>query len=64
MATYNAKVTVDYYFDVEADDPKDAEQYAWYHFDEYSWTAEIYDIEIEEEVNYDDDEDDDDDTES
>ena len=64
MARFEAKVTVDYWFDVDDDDidnETDAETWAWYHFQDYAYTAEIYDVEISENPVYDDEEDDDED---
>ena len=62
MSRFSAKVTVDYYFDIDddnIDNEKDAENYAWYHFQDYAYTAEIYDVEIDEDEDWGDDEDDD-----
>lgn len=45
---YEAKVTVDYYFDVEAESQSEAYRYASYHFQDFPYTTEIYDIDLEE----------------
>ena len=61
MSRFSAKVTVDYYFDIDDDDivdEKQAENYAWYNFQDYAYTAEIYDIEIEEDDDWEEDDDD------
>jgi hypothetical protein len=50
---YEAKVTVDYYFDVEAESESQAEQWATYHFQDFPYMAEIYSIDLEE-IGHDD----------
>jgi hypothetical protein len=54
--TYEVKVTVDYYFDVEAESEKEAEEYASYNFQDYAYSSEIYGIDVEEAINYDEEE--------
>lgn len=45
---YEAKVTVDYYFDVEAESEAEANEYAYYNFSDYAYTSEIYDVQLDE----------------
>ena len=47
MATYDVKVLVEYNYEVEADSDKEAEEQGWM-YEDYSWTAEVYSIEIDE----------------
>lgn len=59
MSRFSAKVTVDYWFDIdddEIDNEGDAEQWAMYHFSDYAHTAEIYDVEIDEDEDWGDEE--------
>lgn len=61
MTIYSAKVVVEYYFDFEGDDYgidnlKDAEDYAYYHFDEFAYSAEVYSVDVDEEPYADDEE--------
>lgn len=59
MSRFSAKVTVDYWFDIDddtIDNEKDAEQWAMYNFGNYAYTAEIYDVEIDEDEDWEDEE--------
>lgn len=59
MSRFSAKVTVDYWFDIdddEIDNEGDAEQWAMYNFSDYAHTAEIYDVEIDEDEDWEDEE--------
>lgn len=47
MATYDVKVIVEYNYEVKADTPEEAEEQGW-DYEEYSWTGEVYSIEVEE----------------
>ena len=58
MKTYRATVMVEYRFDFEAEDDREAEQYAWDHYHENPYTADVYSVDTE--VIYDEDEDEDD----
>lgn len=60
MSKFSAKVTVDYWFDIDddtIDNEYDAEQWAMYNFSDYAYTAEIYDVEIDENEDEEEDED-------
>ena len=59
MSRFSAKVTVDYWFDIDddtIDNENDAEQWAMYNFGDYAHTAEIYDVEIDEDEDWEDEE--------
>ena len=59
MSRFSAKVTVDYWFDIDddtIDNEHDAEQWAMYNFGDYAYTAEIYDVEIDEDEYWEDEE--------
>ena len=59
MSRFSAKVTVDYWFDIdddEIDNESDAEEWAMYNFSDYSHTAEIYDVQIDEDEYWEDEE--------
>jgi hypothetical protein len=47
MATWTVKVTVEYEYEVEADDEAGAEIQGW-DYEEYGHTASVYDIAVEE----------------
>ncbi len=47
MATYDVKVVVEYYYEVEAENEKEAEEQGWY-YAEYSYTGEVYSIRVDE----------------
>lgn len=47
MPTYRLKVTVEYDYEVEADSFDEAEKEGW-NYDDYSYTGEVYNIEVEE----------------
>jgi hypothetical protein len=49
MATYDVKVIVEYNYEVEADSREEAEEQGW-EYEDYSWTAEVYTIEVEEQA--------------
>ena len=49
MATYDVKVIVEYNYEVEADSDKEAEEQGWM-YEDYSWTGEVYSIEIDEQL--------------
>ena len=53
---YEVKVTVDYYFDVEAESAEAAEEYAYYNFGDYAYTSEVYGVDVEEIISEDDEE--------
>jgi hypothetical protein len=60
MATYSAKVMVEYFFefdgeDVGVDNLIEARDYAHTHFEEYNFRADVYSVDVEEE-GYEDEE--------
>lgn len=60
MSRYTAKVTVDYYLEIDDDEITDeaaAEYWASHNYDQYPYTAEIYEIEITEEDEEEEEED-------
>lgn len=56
MATYNVRVTVQYEYEVEADTLKEAEEAGW-DYEDFSYTGEVYNIEVEELESDEDEED-------
>lgn len=50
---YEAKVTVDFYFDIEAESEAEAEDYASLHYQDFPYMSEIYNIELDE-IGHDD----------
>ncbi len=55
MPTYDIKVLVEYNYEVEADNDKDAEEQGWY-YEDYAYLGEVYSIEIDEQEEEDEDE--------
>ena len=49
MPTYDIKVIVEYNYEVEADNDKDAEEQGWY-YEDHAYSGEVYSIEIEEQI--------------
>jgi hypothetical protein len=47
MPTYDVKVIVEYNYEVEAENDKEAEEQGW-HYEDYAYTGEVYSIEIDE----------------
>ena len=47
MPTYAITVNVDYHYEVEADSQEEAERAGW-DYEDYSHTAEVYSIKVEE----------------
>jgi hypothetical protein len=47
MPTYDVKVLVEYNYEVEADTPEEAEEQGWM-YEDYSYNAEVYSIDIDE----------------
>ena len=56
MKTYSATVMVEYHLEFEAENDREAEDYAYYHFHENPYTADVYSVDTE--VLYDDEEED------
>jgi hypothetical protein len=57
MATFDVKVIVEYYYEVEADSPEEAEEQGW-HYEDYSHFAEVYSIDVTQTSEDEEDEDD------
>lgn len=55
MPTFDVKVIVEYNYEVEAETPEEAEEQGW-EYEDYSWTAEVYSIEVDEQPEEDEDE--------
>lgn len=58
MPMYDLKVTVEYFYEVEADNEEQAEELGW-HYEDYAFSGEVYSIEVDEqpeEVEEDEDE--------
>jgi len=47
MPTYDVKVVVEYFYEVEAEDEEQAEKQGW-EYENYPFSAEVYSIEVEE----------------
>jgi hypothetical protein len=58
MATFDVKVIVEYYYEVEADSPEEAEEQGW-HYEDYSHFAEVYSIDVTQTSEDEEDEDED-----
>jgi hypothetical protein len=58
MATFDVKVTVDYFYEVEAKDKEEAEELGW-HYEDYSYSGEVYSINVTQTSEDDEEEDND-----
>lgn len=47
MPMYDLKVTVEYFYEVEAENEAEAEEQGW-HYEDYAHTGEVYSIEVDE----------------
>jgi hypothetical protein len=47
MPMYDLKVTVDYFYEVEADNEEQAEELGW-HYEDYAFSGEVYSIKVDE----------------
>jgi KaiC/GvpD/RAD55 family RecA-like ATPase len=47
MPTYDIKVIVEYFFEVEADNAEQAEELGW-HYEDYAFSGEVYSIDVDE----------------
>lgn len=47
MPVYDLKVVVEYYYEVEAENEKAAEEQGWF-YEDYSFGAEVYSIKVDE----------------
>lgn len=45
MATFDVKVTVDYFYEVEAETEAEAIEQGW-HYEDYAHSAEVYSIDV------------------
>jgi hypothetical protein len=55
MATYDVKVIVEYNYEVEADSRQEAEELGW-QYEDYSFSGEVYSIEVDEQIEDEEDE--------
>ena len=58
MATFDIKVTVEYFYEVEAEDEQAAEELGW-HYEDYAYSGEVYSINVTQ-TSYPEDEEEDD----
>ena len=58
MPIYDLKVVVEYYYEVEAEDEAAAEEMGW-HYEDYPFGAEVYSIDVQENITMDLDEEED-----
>jgi hypothetical protein len=47
LPKFDLKVTVDYHYEVEAENEAEAEELGW-HYEDYAFTGEVYSIKVEE----------------
>ena len=47
MPKFDLKVTVDYYYEVEAENEAEAEELGW-HYEDYAFSGEVYSIKVDE----------------
>lgn len=47
MATYDVKVIVEYTYEVEAENEKDAKEQGWF-YEDYGYSGEVYSINVDE----------------
>ena len=47
MPMYDIKVTVEYQYEVEAENDTEAEELGW-HYEDHAYSGEVYSIEIEQ----------------
>lgn len=45
MKTYDIKVVVEYFYEVEAEDEQAAEEMGW-QYEDYAYTGEVYSIDV------------------
>jgi hypothetical protein len=58
MATFDIKVVVEYFYEVEADNAEQAEELGW-HYEDYAFSGEVYSIDVTQTSEDDEDEEDD-----
>jgi hypothetical protein len=47
LPKFDLKVTVDYYYEVEAENEAAAEELGW-HYEDYAFSGEVYSIKVDE----------------
>jgi hypothetical protein len=47
LPKFDLKVTVDYHYEVEAENEAEAEELGW-HYEDYAFTGEVYSIKVDE----------------
>jgi hypothetical protein len=57
MPTFDIKVVVEYFYEVEADNETEAEELGW-HYEDYAFSGEVYSIDVTQTSEDDEDEDD------
>lgn len=45
MATFDIKVVVEYFYEVEAENETEAEELGW-HYEDYAFSGEVYSIDV------------------
>jgi hypothetical protein len=58
MPTFDIKVVVEYFYEVEAKDEKEAEELGW-HYEDYAFSGEVYSIDVTQTSEDEDEEEDD-----
>ena len=57
MATFDIKVIVEYFYEVEAENETEAEELGW-HYEDYAFSGEVYSIDVTQTSEDEEDEDD------
>lgn len=58
MPTYDVKVVVEYFYEVEAENAEQAEELGW-HYEDYAFSGEVYSIDVTQTSEDEDEEDND-----
>ncbi len=58
MPTFDIKVVVEYFYEVEAEDEQAAEELGW-HYEDYAFSGEVYSIDVTQTSDDEDEEDND-----
>jgi hypothetical protein len=56
MPTFDIKVVVEYFYEVEAEDEQAAEELGW-HYEDYAFSGEVYSIDVTQTSEDEDEED-------
>lgn len=56
MPTFDIKVVVEYFYEVEAEDEQAAEELGW-HYEDYAFSGEVYSIDVTQTSDDEEDED-------